>query len=74
MLSPDKANGLNNLVVKELYTNKRARPDICTPVAFINTWVMDPETDYWKKLAHLMNYLRGKKIYHSSWVPVTQES
>ena len=57
-LSPDKAKGFHNLVAKTLSTTKRARPDTCTPVAFLTTRVREPNTDDWNKLAHLMKYLR----------------
>ena len=57
-LSPDKAKGFHNMVAKTLYTTKRARPDTCTSVAFLTNRVRKPNTDDWKNLAHLMNYLR----------------
>ena len=48
-----------NLVAKTLYTTKRARPDTCTSIAFLTTRVREPDTDDWKKLVHLMRYLKG---------------
>ena len=57
-LSPDKAKGFHNLVAKTLYTTKRERPDTCTSITFVPTRVREPDTDDWKKLVHLMKYLR----------------
>ena len=57
-LSPDKAKGFHNLVTNTLYTTKRDRPDTCTSVAFLTTRLRKPNTDYWKKLTHMMKYLR----------------
>jgi hypothetical protein len=48
-------------VVKTLYATKRARPDTCTAIAFLTTRVRGPDTDDWKKLGHLMKYLRGTR-------------
>ena len=45
-------------MAKTLYTTKRDRPDTCAPVAFLNTRVRELDTDYWKKLANMMKYLR----------------
>ena len=33
-MSPDKAKGFHNLVIKTLCTTKRDRTDICAPVEF----------------------------------------
>ena len=43
---------------KTLYTTKRDIPYTCTSVAFLTTRVRKPDTDDWKKLDHLMEYLR----------------
>lgn len=60
-LDPQKAKAFHNLVAKTLYTTKRARPDTCTAIAFLTTRVREPDVDDWKKLSHLMKYLRGTK-------------
>jgi hypothetical protein len=60
-VSPEKVVQLHNLVAKTLYVTKRARPDTCTAIAFLTTRVRAPDTDDWKKLAHLMRYLRGTR-------------
>ena len=39
------------------YTTKRAIPDTFKSVPFLNTMVREPDTNDWKKLAHLMKYL-----------------
>jgi hypothetical protein len=51
----------HNLVAKTLYATKRARPDTCTAIAFLTTRVRAPDKDDWKKLSHLMKYLRGTR-------------
>jgi len=60
-LSPKKAEEFHNLVAKTLYATKRARPDTCMSVAFLTTRVQEPDKDDWKKLRHLMKYLRGTR-------------
>ena len=60
-LSHDKAVEFHNLVAKTLYATKRARPDTCTAIAFLTTRVREPDKDDWKKLVHLMKYLRGTR-------------
>jgi hypothetical protein len=50
--------GFHTVVAKILYATKRARPDTCTAVAFLTTRV-DKATDKdWKKLKHLVGYLK----------------
>jgi hypothetical protein len=51
----------HNLVAKTLYATKRARPDTCTSIAFLTTRVRAPDKDDWKKLIHLMRYIRGTR-------------
>ena len=60
-LSQDKAVVFHNLVAKTLYATKRARPDTCTAIAFLTTRVRNPDKDDWRKLVHLMKYLRGTR-------------
>jgi hypothetical protein len=61
-ISSEKAVAFHNLVAKTLYTTKRARPDTCTSIAFLTTRVREPDTDDWKKLVHLMRYVRGTRL------------
>jgi hypothetical protein len=51
----------HNIVAKTLYVTKRARPDSCTPIAFLTTRVRQPDKDDWKKMVHLMRYIRGTR-------------
>ena len=60
-LGPNKAKEFHNLVAKTLYTTKRARPDTCTAIAFLTTRVREPDKQDWKKLKHLVEYLRGTR-------------
>ena len=60
-LDDEKSQQFHNLVAKTLYATKRARPDTCTAVAYLTTRVRDPDTDDWKKLSHMIRYLRGTK-------------
>ena len=60
-LEINKAIEFHNLVAKTLYATKRARPDTCTAIAFLMTRVREPDKDDWKKLTHLMKYLRGTR-------------
>jgi len=58
-LVSNKAIEFHNIVAKTLYATKHARPDTCTAIAFLTTRVRGLDTDDWKKLVHLMKYLRG---------------
>jgi hypothetical protein len=60
-LPPKKVIAFHNLVAKTLFATKRARPDTCTSVSFLTTRVRAPDGDDWKKLVHLMKYLRGTR-------------
>jgi hypothetical protein len=60
-LSEAMKQKFHSLVAKMLFATKRARPDTSTAISFLTTRVTDPDEDDWKKLAHLMKYLRGTK-------------
>jgi hypothetical protein len=60
-IPPEKIVQFHNLVAKTLYATKRARPDTCTSIAFLTTRVRAPDKDDWKKLIHLMRYIRGTR-------------
>jgi hypothetical protein len=60
-LRPGKSVQFHNLVAKTLYATKRARPDTCTSIAFLTTRVRMPDIDDWKKMTHLMRYIRGTR-------------
>jgi Reverse transcriptase (RNA-dependent DNA polymerase) len=57
-LSEEKAEFFHHCVAKLLFLCKRARPDIQTAIAFLCTRVQAPDTDDYKKLARVMQYLR----------------
>ena len=57
-LSPDKAKMFHNLLAKTHYNNNMERPDTCTAVAFLKKIFSDPNKDEWRKLVHIMNYIR----------------
>ncbi len=42
--------------------SKHARPDVSTAIAFLTTRVRAPDVDDWKKLSHLMEYLRVDRL------------
>jgi Reverse transcriptase (RNA-dependent DNA polymerase) len=60
-LGQNRAVEFHNLVAKTLFATKRARPDTCTSISFLTTRVRAPDRDDWKKLVHLMKYLRGTR-------------
>jgi hypothetical protein len=68
-LEPRLADLFHTYVMKGMYACKRARPDIHPAVAILCTRVRDPNTDDWRKLLQLMNYLnatRDDKLYLSA--------
>jgi hypothetical protein len=60
-LAQAKAVEFHNLVAKNLYATKRARPDTCTVITFPTTRLREPDKDDWTKLVHLMRYIRGTR-------------
>jgi len=61
-LSEEGQTAFHHLVAKTLYISKRARPDVSTAVAFLTTRVKAPDVDDWRKLNHLMEYLRAERL------------
>ena len=61
-LSEEGATAFHNLVAKTLYVSKHARPDVSTAIAFLTTRVRAPDVDDWRKLIHLMEYLRIDRL------------
>ena len=57
-LHPKSATAFHNIVAKALYLVKRARPDASVAIAFLTTRVRAPDVDDWRKLEHLVEYLR----------------
>jgi hypothetical protein len=61
-LSKEGSTAFHNLVAKTLYVSKCARPDASTAIAFLTTRVRAPDIDDWRKLSHLMEYLRVNRF------------
>jgi hypothetical protein len=61
-LSEDGQTAFHHLVAKTLYISKRARPDLSTAIAFLTTRVKAPDVNDWRKLSHLMEYLRVERL------------
>jgi hypothetical protein len=62
-LSEEGTTAFHNLVAKTLHVGKCARPDVCMIIAFLTTRVRAPDVDDWRKLSHLMAYLRVDRLY-----------
>ena len=60
-LDNKKGQLFHHLVAKLLYLSKRTRQDIKMAVAFLCTRVKQPDTDDYKKLTKVMQYLRNTK-------------
>ena len=58
-LSTQMSTAFHNIVAKALYMVKRARPDASVSIAFLTTRVRSPDIDDWRKLNHLIDYLRS---------------
>jgi hypothetical protein len=61
-LSEEGTTAFQNLVAKTFYISKRARPDVSTAIAFITTRVRAPDINDWRKINHLMEYLRVDRL------------
>ena len=57
-LEKGKAKSFHSIVQMMLYVTKRARPDTALAVAFLTTRVREPDVDDWRKLDHLIYYLK----------------
>ena len=58
-LSTEMSTTFHNIVAKALYMVKRAWPDALVSIAFLTTRVRSPDIDDWRKLGHLIDYLRS---------------
>jgi hypothetical protein len=63
-LSEEGATAFHNLVAKTLYVSKHARLDVSTAIAFLTTRVRVQDVNDWRKLSHLMEYLRVDRLPH----------
>jgi hypothetical protein len=59
LLDRETAKLYHQNVAKLLFLCKWTHPDIQTAVSFLCTRVKNPDTDDYKKLAHIMHYLHG---------------
>ena len=50
-----------HLVMQGLYLSQHGQPDIRTAIAFLCSWLQNPDEDDYKKLTRLIQYLRGSK-------------
>jgi len=60
-LCKEQGQLFHHLVAKLLYLSKLTRQDIQTAVAFLCTRVREPDTDDYKKLTKVMQYIRNTK-------------
>ena len=58
-LDEPKAQLFHPIVAKLLFLCKRSWPDLSTAIAFITTRVKCPDEDDYKKLTHVIRYLRS---------------
>jgi hypothetical protein len=58
-LDQARAKTFHNITAKGIYVNKKARRDISFGIAFLTTRVKGPDIDDWRKLCHLIEYLRS---------------
>jgi len=58
-LSPAEAKSFHSMVAMMLYETRQARPDTALAVAFLTTRVREPDGDDWRKLGHLIQYLKS---------------
>jgi hypothetical protein len=60
-LDQARAKAFHNITAKEINVAKRARPNIFLSIAFLTTRVKGPDIDDWRKLCHLVEYLRSTR-------------
>jgi hypothetical protein len=58
-LQSAKAKVFQTIVAKALYVSKQARLDTSLAIAFLTTRVRQPDEDDWRKLHHLIVYLKS---------------
>ena len=58
-LDQARAKAFHNITAKMIYVTKRARPDISLAIAFLTKKVKGPDIDNWRKLCHMVEYLRS---------------
>jgi hypothetical protein len=60
-LSPPEAKSFHSMIAMMLYVTKRASPYTALVMAFLTTRVKEPDADDWRKLRHLINYLKSTR-------------
>jgi hypothetical protein len=60
-LDQARAKAFQNIAAKGIHVAKRARPDISLSITFLTTRVKGPDIDDWRKLCHLVEYLRSMR-------------
>lgn len=60
-LNGEDASVFHHIVAQMVFLCKRARPDIQLSVGFLSTRVKAPDTDDWKKLRRVVQYLRSTR-------------
>ncbi len=60
-LDQARAKAFHNITAKGIYVAKRARPNISLSIAFLTTRVKGPDIVDWRKLCHLVEYLRSTR-------------
>jgi hypothetical protein len=61
-LNKESSIAFHHLVAKTLYVSKHARLDVSTAIAFLTTRVRGPDINDWRKLSHLIEYLRVDRL------------
>ncbi len=61
-LSEEASTAFHNLVTKTLYVSKHARPNLSNAIAFLTTRVRVLDINDWRKLSHMMEYLRVDRL------------
>jgi hypothetical protein len=61
-LSEEGATAFHSLIAETFYVSKHARPDVSAAIAFSTTRVR-ALVDDWRKLSHLMEYLRVDRLH-----------
>jgi hypothetical protein len=56
-----KAKVFHTITAKAMYVSKRARPATSLAIAFLTTRVREPDEDDWRKLRHLIVYLKSTR-------------
>ena len=60
-LPPKGREKYHRMVAKILFATKRARPDTGTAISYLTTRVQEPDRNDWRKLSHLMQYIRATR-------------